>query len=123
MTSKDLVAGLASSGGVLFVILATIRLFAPLIMAHAREFRCHDSQPYVSREQTPVLYILIFSFSGVERDAQMARILPAVDVAVAILALMSAVSSPSALNRDPRYLKSHTLSIGNPSQNTYCLRS
>ena len=105
------------------MILATIRLFAPLSMAHARESRCHASHPYVSREQTPVLYSRILSFSEVVRDAHVERILPAVEVAAAILTLMSAFSSPSALNRDPRYLNSHTFSIGDPSQKTYGLRS
>ena len=45
----------------------------------------------------------------------MLRIFPAVEVAVAILALMSQYWSPSALNLEPRYLNTQTFSISLPS--------
>ena len=53
--SNDRVAGLASSWGVLFVILATILLFAPLSILRVRASSLHASEPYVRREQTPAL--------------------------------------------------------------------
>ena len=57
------------------------------------------------------------------RAAQIERIFPAVAVAEAILALISAIWLPSARKRDPRYLNVHTLSIGTPSQKAYSLDS
>ena len=55
-----------------------------------------------------------FRLVGVDRDAHTCRILPAVVVAAAMRAFMSAYWSPSARNKEPRYLKVQTFSMSSP---------
>ena len=95
----------ASSCSDLPVILATIRLLAPFNILHTCLSSSHASEPYTSFEHTPVTYRRIFKRRGVDFDAHMCLIYPAVFVATAIRAFTSVIWLLSALNLEPRYLK------------------
>ena len=107
---------LASSCCVFLVMRAIIRLFAPFNLAQARGVSLHASDPYVNFEQTPVLYNRSLRLSGMDFEAQMFLIFPAVICAAAILASTSHSWSPSARIQEPRYLKIQTFSMSSPSQ-------
>ena len=94
--STVLVYLLASTRADLPVMWETILLFAPLSMAQALSSSLHASDPCVSFEHTPTLYMRSFSLRGMVVDAHICLILPAVVLAAAMRAWISVFWSPSA---------------------------